>query len=177
MGKRPPTLKKESAMSNGSKSLFKNVERKVVIFNELPVPAKKAYIWFFAVEACNDLVSAISDVFPQDAWCPNDVPESKWLVMFDNVAAFVGDETFCYMEVPSDHIKALIMEHNREVKEDHDSWESYSKSYGTGGEDHPDHDRFPCIAFEGHPDVVYDGWHRLHHYLSRGHETIPVLEI
>lgn len=164
-------------MSSGSKSLFKNVEKKVVLFNELPAPAKKAYIWFFAVEACNDVVTAIDDILPKDAGCPNDIPEPVWLAMYENVAAFVGNEMFCYLEVPSGQIKSLIMEHNKGVKEEHDSWESYSEFYGASGEDHPDHDRFPCIAFEGHSDVVYDGWHRLHHYLSRGHKTIPVLEV
>lgn len=165
-------------MSTETKSFFKNVDRKIVSFGDLPAPAKKAYIWFFAVEACNDVVKAIEKLFPADAeWeCPNDIPEPVWQAMFDSVAAFVGEQQFCYMEVPSEQIKTLILTHNEGVKEEHDSWESYSDFYKSY-ESHPAHDRFPCISFEGHSDIVYDGWHRLHHYLNRGDETIPVLEM
>lgn len=103
------------------KSFFKDVNRKVCAFCDLPAPAKKAYIWFFAVEACNDVVTAIDDVLPQDAGCPNDIPESVWQVMFDKVATFVGNQEFCYLEVPSEKIKSLILEHNKGVKEEYDS--------------------------------------------------------
>lgn len=163
-------------MRTETKSFFENVDRKIGSFGDLPAPAKKAYIWFFAVEACNEVVTAIDGLLPLDAECPNDIPESVWQAMFDSVAAFVGAQQFCYLEVRSEQIKALIMTHNEDVKEEHDSWESYAAWYKSG-ESHPLHDRFPCISFKGNPDIVYDGWNRLHHYLNRGDETIPILEM
>lgn len=158
-------------------SLFE-CEKHSMRFEDLGSPAKKALIWFFAIECYNDIYDAISDLVPDNIHSPNDISEPTWSRIFTRANDFYQGTLFDYFEVPTENITSLILKHNNPICKDYESWADYANAYGT--HDVPNysaHDRFPCIAFSGDPDVIYDGWHRLHSYVNSQHSTIPVLEL
>lgn len=160
-----------------SSSFFKGIQAKELTFGDLNVPSKKAYIWFFAIEQGCDMINAIMDILPGDALNPSDISEYAWELMFERISAHLKGATFRYIEIPVVEIQSLIMSHNQSIKEDYANWADYAKSYCSHDiESHPETDRFPCISFSGDPDIIWDGWHRLHSYINSNHSTIPILE-
>ena len=159
-------------------SLFNKFPFSLHTFKQLGRPSQKAIIWRWAIE-CNDhpLADLVLPKLPSKVDSPSDIPESLWDTFIKHGSEYFQDEMFRYMEIPTEAVQNIILSLHDEISEDYESWEDYQNFYGDRDvPNHPEVNRFPCLAPEGDLEVFEDGWHRLHSYVNQGHKTIPILE-
>ena len=106
----------------------------------------------------------------------------------DECAAFHQSFGFALFDVPMEEVTAAVMRPipgALTLSERFLTWEDYHAWYtqeaiGHGGLDPSERpELWPVIAYaqNGHSELIWDGWHRLHTYYMRGEEVVPFLVV
>jgi hypothetical protein len=157
-------------------SYFSHIEKTPCAFSDLPRPAQKAFIWR-AAENGGELSENIHVNIGSCNHAPCDVTEEAWGDAISKASVSCEGMFFYFFEVPTESIKSIILTNNECLSEDYSCWEDYESDYVDPTlVMHSRTDRFPVLAPLGEEEVLEDGWHRLHSYISQGHSSVPVLE-
>ncbi|MDU8350915.1 hypothetical protein RYA05_03285 [Pseudomonas syringae pv. actinidiae] len=110
------------------------------------------------------------------AWELGDDVDSKCPESLSLSIERYGDHLMGVVTLSTEDVKAAIMK-TGEIAEDFKTWDDYHKWYKGAG-DVPVYDyqdRWPVILCAFSDEVLQDGWHRLHAYISAGHQDIPAI--
>ena len=144
---------------------------RILPFSALELPYQLSVAHYMAVDG-----EAWADILP--VWRVRLTPAevraelTRWMPEF---VAQVGQSLFGVALLESQAVRDAVMQ-DAELSRDFQCWDDYHAWYNTGSvPDHPTTDRWPVILSDHNDETLQDGWHRLHCYLRRQDETIPVV--
>jgi len=148
----------------------------IVPFHDLPKPYQMAVAWYMAVNggAWEDVEFEVPDFDGPDR------AESLKKGLEDALPLFAeryGDVLFGVASVPTEAVKASVMQDEELAADWNGEWDRYHAWYASHANmpDHPRDDRWPCVLSSWESETFQDGWHRFHSYCLAGDADIPVV--
>lgn len=109
----------------------------------------------------------------QFKYLPENAKKAIIVYFIDEFDLEVNEDTmFGYVEIPRTELERAIENH---VDFDHENFKEYHKWYLDGG-DIPRHAEIWPIILDTDvrtDEIIFDGWHRFHWYVSQGIDMIP----
>jgi hypothetical protein len=151
---------------------------KVVPFSQLPESHQRAVAHYMAVDGeawplYEDLAKGLPVGTPQ--WSQQYLDRAMPRYLADPE---IAGTPFGMTEIPMQHLTRAIMDKNHDVNGLGGDWDKYHAWYCNRG-DMADHDvskpLWPVFLDRYYPDVLQDGWHRLHDYYRKGVQSVPAV--
>lgn len=144
-----------------------------MLFPELPDSAKKALVFYFALEGD---ASGFEHLVCADCLVEESSPENiDWEVFISHADQVWAQRRYTLRYLSASEAKDFVMLHSPDLAGSFASFDSYHADYVTGYvPNHPDAS-WPVLAAPSVGEALLDGWHRLHGYIRDKHEIIPFL--
>jgi len=156
-------------------------------FSEMTMPYKMSMAWYMAFdgEAWNLLGKLDNDDNFPSSFSSNkkkDEAQTRMLkLMKQEMPLYVeeyGREKFGVGRIPTGQMLKYFWEYNTDsMRDEFETWEAYHAWYrkNCGIPKHGTRSRWTCIMSGMDDELLQDGWHRFHSYVSLGCRDIPII--
>tara|TARA_Y100001972_G_scaffold115322_1_gene151887 strand:- start:3281 stop:3790 length:510 start_codon:yes stop_codon:yes gene_type:complete len=149
----------------------------IAAFIDLPIQHKQSLLQRYAVEL------GVIDRLEGGSFTESDLLPgietlslSGWAKILAKADSLIGGAKILTADLKTSWLCGEIMLTHPEISNDFPSFDEYSRWYKAGGgvPSYAQDSVWPCIL-SGNDEVLEDGWHRLHCYVSGGAAEIPVV--
>jgi len=161
-------------------------------YNKLPRPYQLSIAYYMAIDGeawgiPDEIMHHISNHYPKASYTKNrEEYKKQWKeyreqlvrLLVKNIHFYIeedGKQKFKKANIPTAVLMREIFERHVDIRADNPTFEDYMKSYEdyTTVPDHSRRNRWPVIMSGFDDDIIEDGWHRFHCYITQKQRTIP----